>query len=106
MTLGEINEGIASLLRSGAERRAVSLGKWLDDVIDRYDYRIISIGIGIALTAGSLADFATAKGAHPGLADVFIAATAKMRYFTLVTRNLRHFSPTRFPELAVYSQTP
>jgi predicted nucleic acid-binding protein len=97
ITLAEINEGIASLLRQGAERRALRLRKWLADVIERYDYRIESVDIGVALTAGELADRATAEGVHPGLADIFIAATAKARDMTVVTRNLKHFIPLKVP---------
>jgi predicted nucleic acid-binding protein len=97
ITLAEINEGIVSLLRQGAERRALRLRHWLADIIERYDYRIVSVDIGIALTAGELADQATAEGVHPGLADIFIAATAKARDMTVVTRNLKHFIPLKVP---------
>jgi predicted nucleic acid-binding protein len=40
-----------------------------------------------------MADAATAAGRHPGLADIVIAATAKRRELTVLTRNLKHFVP-------------
>lgn len=97
MTLAEINEGIASLLRAGAQRRAENIRKWLLDIIDRYDYRIASIDIDVAMIAGEMADAATAEGVHPGIADIFIAATARARDMTVVTRNLKHFIPLQVP---------
>ena len=38
-------------------------------------------------------DGARAGGRAPGFADVAIAATAASRGLTILTRNLRHFSP-------------
>ena len=38
-------------------------------------------------------DTAVAKGNHPGVPDLLIAATAKVRDLNLLTRNGRHFEP-------------
>jgi predicted nucleic acid-binding protein len=97
MTLAEISEGIAQLRRSGAERRADEYRRWVADIIDRFDYRLLPLDIESAWTAGEMADAATASGVHPGLADIVIAAIAKRREFTVLTRNLKHFVPLDVP---------
>jgi predicted nucleic acid-binding protein len=47
----------------------------------------------VAAEAGRLSDLATARGVHPGTADVMIAATATVHDLTLLTYNLKHFAP-------------
>lgn len=93
MTLAEICEGIARLRRSGAERRADAFDAWLRDILNRYDYRILSLDVGCAFEAGRLSDLAVAAGRHPGIADIVIAATAQAHGLTVLTRNLKHFVP-------------
>ncbi|MDO8359460.1 MAG: type II toxin-antitoxin system VapC family toxin [Devosia sp.] len=97
ITLAEISEGIAQLERAGAQERADKLQRWLSDLIERYDYRILPLNLGAAITAGRMADAATASGKHPGLADVLIAATANEFGFAVLTRNLKHFIPLGVP---------
>lgn len=46
-----------------------------------------------AHATGILDDAATAEGRHPGFPAVAIAATAQVHGLTVVTRNLKHFSP-------------
>jgi toxin FitB len=49
--------------------------------------------IAVARIAGALCDRARSRGRTPGFADIAIAATAKVRELTILTRNLRHFTP-------------
>ncbi|MFN3635775.1 MAG: type II toxin-antitoxin system VapC family toxin, partial [Rhizobium rhizophilum] len=64
--------------------------------------RMLHIDPIVARIAGGLDDVATATGAHPGLADILVAATAKAYGLTVITANLRHFMPLgvacAFPE--------
>ena len=46
-----------------------------------------------ARIAGELTDKAQSVGQSPGFADLAIAATAASRSLTILTRNLRHFTP-------------
>jgi predicted nucleic acid-binding protein len=43
---------------------------------------------------------------HPDFADVAIAATAKLRGFTILTRNARHFEPLGVPFLDPFAELP
>jgi predicted nucleic acid-binding protein len=97
VTLAEISEGIAQRRRSGAERRADEYRRWLFDILARFAYRVLPLTIEAALSAGEMADAATARGRHPGLADIFIAATVKSFSLTVVTRNVKHFDPLDVP---------
>ena len=40
-----------------------------------------------------MSEAAIAIGRHPGLADIIIAATARVHGLTVLTRNLKHFIP-------------
>jgi predicted nucleic acid-binding protein len=97
ITFAEISEGIARLRRDGPSRRADALDAWLRDILARYDYRILTLDIDVAFETGRLSDAALADGRHPGLADIVIAATAKSRELTVLTRNLKHFTPLVVP---------
>lgn len=77
MTIAEIEKGMRSLHRRGGIERAKRLNAWLDFIVDPFGDRILTVDPVVARIAGALEDAATAKGRHPGLADVIIAATAK-----------------------------
>ncbi len=93
VTLMEVRQGIARLVRVGSAERAARLEQWLQRICVEAHERILPLDADIALEAGSMADAAVAKGKHPGIADLFIAATAKVRRLELLTRNGRHFEP-------------
>lgn len=93
ITVVEIEQGIARLMRLGSERRAASLSLWLDELTFSIGGNILLPSVEIAMAAGRLADGSIAIGRHPGLADILIAATAKVHGLTLLTRNVRHFEP-------------
>ena len=60
----------------------------------------------MARLAGRVSDEATAKGRHPGFADVVIAAMAMHNGHVLLTRNLKHFEPLRVTCQDPLIQTP
>jgi toxin FitB len=91
MVICEITVGIQKLRRSGATARADRLDVWLDGLVATYTDRILALDVSTARVTGHLSEALTAIGRHPGLADVVIAATAKLHGFAVLTRNLRHF---------------
>lgn len=97
VSIAEIEAGIAKLERLGAARRAADLRGWRDAVVHLYEDRLIDVDLSIALEAGRMTDRLRAAGANPGFPDILIAATAAVRGFAVVTRNLRHFAPMGVP---------
>ena len=106
VSIAEIEGGIARLHRHGSRRRADELSAWLDTVLHLYAERILPFEVQAARIAGGLADRARSKGQAPGFADVVIAATAKLRGFTILTRNSRHFEPLDVPFLDPFVRLP
>ena len=97
IAVAELAQGIGKLRRSGGAERAERLDLWLDQLIAGYGDRILSLDPAMARLAGRLSDEATAKGRHPGFADVVIAAMAMQKGHLLLTRNLKHFEPLGVP---------
>ncbi len=97
IAVAELAQGIGKLRRSGGADRAERLDLWLDQLIAGYGDRILSLDPAMARLAGRLSDEATAKGRHPGFADVVIAAMAMQKGHLLLTRNLKHFEPLGVP---------
>lgn len=92
VTIAEVEQGVCKLRRAGGSQRAALIAAWLDRVMTEWSDRIVPLDAQVARLAGALSDEATAAGRHPGMADVFIAATAKSRQMLLVTANGRHFA--------------
>lgn len=93
VTVAEIEDGIAKLRREGAARRSSHLAEWLEAVLHLYGERILAFDTPTARIAGALADRARGIGQAPGFADIVIAATARQRGLTILSRNLKHFEP-------------
>ena len=93
ITVAEISHGIARVRRMGASSRASDLGDWLETVLHLYGSRVLPFDVEAARIAGELTDKARSGGQSPGFADLAIAATAASRSLTILTRNLRHFTP-------------
>jgi hypothetical protein len=93
ITLAEIEKGLRRLHRLGGVGRAQRLSAWLDSITETFGDRVLPVDPIVARIAGGLDDVATATGAHPGFADILIAATAKAYGLTVITANLRHFMP-------------
>lgn len=99
IVVAEIASGAKKLRRMGAQRRAAQVRKWLDSLIDRFGERILAVDIEVAQVAGEMDDTAVARGRHPGLADILIAATAKAHGLVVLTKNIRHFETLDAPYL-------
>ncbi len=106
ITVAEVEDGIARSRRAGAHAKAKRLVGWLDTVLHLYGSRILPIDVATARQIGSLADHARGQGHDPGLADLAIGATAAVRSYTILTRNLRHFAPLGLPALDPFEALP
>jgi toxin FitB len=106
VSIAEIEAGIAELRRQGARRKAHDLTAWLDTLLHLYAERVLPFDVRTARIAGGLSDLARSKGHAPGFVDVAIAATAKLRGFTILTRNARHFEPLDVPFLNPFLRLP
>ena len=93
VTVAEIEDGIAKLRREGARRKSAGLTAWLDTVLHLYGDRVLAFDAATARIAGAMSDRARGLGHAPGLADIIIAATARHRGLTILSRNLRHLEP-------------
>jgi toxin FitB len=93
ITIAEIADGIAKARREGARRKAADLAGWLEAVLHLYGDRVLPFDVAAARMAGTLSDRARGKGHSPGFPDLAIAATAVTRRLTVLTGNLRHFTP-------------
>jgi predicted nucleic acid-binding protein len=92
VTIAEIESGIARVRRQGGHRKADRLAEWLETMLHLYSAQILPLDIATARMLGRIADIPLASGQAPGYADSAIAATARCRGFTILTRNDRHFS--------------
>lgn len=106
VTVAEISDGIAKLRRTGSASRAAMLGNWLELVLHLYGERVLPFDVSTALLAGELTDKARVAGHSPGFADVAIAATAGRHGMTILTRNLRHFTPLGIPAIDPFETLP
>ena len=97
VTVAEISDGIAKVRRTGSASRAGDLHDWLETVLHLYGSRVLPFDSAVARLAGELTDRARAAGQDPGFADIAIAATAGSGNLTILTRNLRHFTPLGVP---------
>lgn len=92
VTLTELRYGTSRLPRS---YRHDQLERWLSfDLPDRFAGRIIPIDDEIALACGDILAEREAVGRPIEIMDAFIAATARVIGFSLVTRNQTDFAGT------------
>ena len=86
VTIGEIERGIHKVRDADF---ALSLTRWLEDLLRFYGDRILPVTPDIARRWGRL----SADIGHEG-SDLLVAATAAAHGLTVATRNVRHFAPT------------
>ena len=105
-TIAELVDGVAKLQREGASRKAGVLSGWLESMLLVYGNRVLIADIEIARLAGSLSDRARGAGYDPGFADALVGATAAHHGLTLLTRNMRHFTPFGIAAVNPYERLP
>lgn len=89
VTIGEIRRGISKLQGRAAHRQAALYESWLAATKDTFGDRVVPIDTDIAEEWGHGGAVHTTP-----MADGLIAATAKVRGWTVVTRNVKDFEPT------------
>lgn len=88
VSIGEIERGIGRR-REVDPAFAQELASWLDRLLRLHAERLLEVDLAVARRWGRL----SAALGHDS-ADLLIAATALEHGLTVVTRNLRHFTPT------------
>ena len=88
LVVGEIVAGVARVRRRDA-RAAVAYDAWLDELHDVFADRIVSVDLATAEEWGRM----NVPDPLP-VVDGLLAATAKVRGWTLVTRNVRDMART------------
>ncbi|WP_394754833.1 type II toxin-antitoxin system VapC family toxin [Crenothrix sp.] len=96
VTVGEVERGITQQRRVNP-KFADDLDSWLNTILHRYEQRILPLTTAIARRWGQL----SGELGHNN-ADLMIAATALEHNLVVVTRNTRHFEPTKVTLLNPY----
>lgn len=106
ITVAEVEDGVTKARREAAHRKADRLAEWLETLLHLYSARILPLDVPTARVLGGLSDQARGAGHVPGLADLAIAATAQIRGYTVLTRNLRHFRLLAVPSHDPFDSLP
>ena len=91
LTIGELSKGIARRRLKDPEM-AESLQHWLRGIETFFADHVIGINTAIAMDWGAIND-----GRSLPVIDSLLAATARVRKLTLVTRNVRDIEPMNVP---------
>jgi len=99
LVTGEIRRGIEAI-RKRDPRAAVTLERWLDNMMEAHSERVLPVDAATADAWGRL----DARGSLP-VVDGLLAATALVRDLTLVTRNVKDVVRTGVDVLDPFSPT-
>ena len=97
LTFMELEAGILKLHREGKRERAEELAGLARAILEDFGERVLGIDASVGMEAAHLAE--AARPTTLDAADLLIAGTAKVHGLTVLTRNLRHFTPTGVPSL-------
>jgi predicted nucleic acid-binding protein len=92
LTLGELLKGIEKL--ADGQRKKVIRDWFEQDVVTRFQDRILSADLGICLRWGQLSADLSRRGCPRPALDALLASTALVNDLVLVTRNERDFAHT------------
>jgi toxin FitB len=95
VTLIELEAGILKLRRERKDPRADAYEALRQAIEVDFGDRLLVLDGAVALRVAWVAELA--RPAVIELKDLIIAATAQTHRLTVLTRNLRHFEPTRVP---------
>lgn len=90
LTIGEIEKGIAKLIKSNDSKQAEHLKHKLQVITQEYESFIIPIDTDVSTVWGTI----LANTDDTNAIDKLIAATAAVYGLTVVTRNIKHIQPT------------
>ncbi|HTE57623.1 MAG TPA: type II toxin-antitoxin system VapC family toxin [Verrucomicrobiae bacterium] len=96
LVLGEIKKGI-SLNTDGDKQKLFN--KWLAEIVDGFDNRIIEVDKEVCLLWGELTATGQRLGKTPPAIDALIAAQCLQHNLVLVTRNVKDFE--QFSDLKI-----
>lgn len=89
ITVAELRRGVERLPKG---KRRTLLDAWLaDDLLQRFETRILDITTAVAQEWGAISARAERSGRSMAVMDAFRAATARVHGLTLVTRNEADF---------------
>ncbi len=101
VSITEVRYGIERMVASNRRKR---LDEWLrEELLPRFEGRVIPVDIAIADASGRLVARSEAFGRPIEPRDAFIAATAEVYQLMLVTRNTSDFLPTLKTVLSPWS---
>jgi predicted nucleic acid-binding protein len=106
VTVMEIESGIRQYARRGSPRRVDELSRWRAALMTDFKDKLLTFDEEAAMVAGRLEASAVAKGRHPVLADIVIAAIGEVNGLTILTQNLRHFRPLDVPSINPFAHLP
>ena len=93
VTLTELRYGIERMSGSARRKRLV---EWLEDDLPlRFEGRILAIDAATADVCGKLLADSEGRGRRMEVIDAFLAATAEVHQFTIVTRNTSDFEAVK-----------
>ena len=97
LTLGEIEQGIARIRGRGDHQQAAALERWLREIVVGFADRILPVTLPVASAWGRQ------QHVQPlPVVDALIAATARVKGLTVVTRNVKDFQRTGIQVLNPY----
>ena len=89
LTLGELEKGVAKLAASARKTKLLS---WVRrDLAERFSGRLLPIDMHVAARWGQIAGESERRGRPLPVIDSLLAATALVRGFQMVTRNIEDF---------------
>jgi predicted nucleic acid-binding protein len=91
-TLAELHHGVARVRLEGATRKADVLQRWVAEVTQAFEDRLLPVDERIARRTGEYLARAEKAGFDPGFVDACLAATADVLGYEVVTFNARDFA--------------